>query len=109
MIILFLSCLQGVQTQSSSTQLQEDCEQTCTQYRSVCTQEQSCENLCLTITAQIEVRGCTNQAQNLWSCQQEGEWECVEGIPTFVGDLCSGQEAAYLECIAPEDTGSLSN
>ena len=109
MIHFFFSCLQGIQTQPVQSQLEEDCEQVCDQYKSVCTQEQSCESLCLTVSAQVGVRGCDVQAQELWKCQEEGDWECVEGIPSFVGDSCSSQEGAYLECMTPEDTGSLSN
>lgn len=109
MILFFFSCLQGVQTQSNQTQLVEDCTQVCSQYKSVCTQEESCDSLCVTISAQVDSRGCDTQAQELWSCQLEGEWECSEGLPSFVGDVCSVQEGAYLECMTPEDTGSLSN
>ena len=109
MILFFFSCLQGVQTESNQTQLEEACGQVCAQYKSVCTQEQSCDSLCTTISVQIDVRGCDVQAQQLWSCQEEGTWECSEGLPSFVGEACSDQEGAYLECMTPEDTGSLSN
>ena len=109
MIFFFFSCLQGIQTQSNQSQLEEACEKVCDQYKSVCTQEQSCESLCVTISTQIVVRGCNVQAQDLWGCQEEGEWECVEGLPSFVGETCSSQEGSYLECMTPEDTGSLSN
>ena len=109
MIFLFISCLQGIQTQSSQSQLNEDCMQVCAQYSTVCTQEQSCESLCVTISTQVGSRGCDEQAKDLWSCQEEGGWECVEGLPSFVGEACSSQEGSYLECMTPEDTGSLSN
>ena len=109
MIFFFFSCLQGVQTQSNQTQLEEACMQVCNQYKSVCTQEQSCDSLCVTISIQVSTRSCDVEAQNLWGCQSEGEWECAEGLPSFVGEACSTQEGLYLECMTPEDTGSLSN
>ena len=109
MIFFFISCLQGVQTQSNQSQLEEDCIEVCDQYKTVCTQEQSCDSLCVTISSQVDVRGCETQAQDLWNCQENGDWECLEGLPSFVGESCSAQEGAYLECMTPEDTGSLSN
>lgn len=109
MILLFISCLQGVQTESTQTQLQEDCTSVCDQYKSVCTQEQDCASLCTTISIQISSRGCDAQAQALWGCQEAGAWTCTDELPVFVGEECSVQEGSYLECMTPEDTGSLSN
>ena len=109
MFYLFFSCLQGVQTQSNQSELEQDCLQVCQQYSSVCTQEQNCESLCTTVGIQISSRGCTEEAKNLWRCQDSGTWECVEEVPTFVGDACSDEEGSYIECITPEDTGALSN
>ena len=109
MLLLFFSCLQGVQTESTQTQLVEDCNSICNQYKTVCTQEQDCSSLCTTIGIQISSRGCDSEAQALWTCQESGEWTCTDELPVLIGDECSAQEGSYLECITPEDTGSLSN
>lgn len=109
MILLLFSCLQAVQTTATPNQLDEACADLCSLQESVCGSEQGCETSCTSIRTQIEASGCDSLALDLWQCQKEGEWICPEGRAEFSDDSCSDQEESFLECISPQDTGSMSN
>ena len=107
MVAFLFSCLQGVQTNPEQNPVQDLCISVCSSQEETCLLNQSCTARCTSLVLQLETKNCTKEAEQLWTCQNQGTWTCVEGNASFVGETCRVHEDLYLECIVPEDTGAL--
>ena len=106
MLFLF-ACLQPVQSTSEPSQAQVECVQSCELQALSCAEERECNTQCTTLVEQLNTGSCLSFAEDLWRCQQEQTWTCIDGTAQQdSSEACSAQEESYLLCFVPEDTGS---
>ena len=107
MFFLFLSCLQPVQNTVEPSAAEEACTESCLLQAQACAQERECSAQCSNLVQQLTVGNCLDLAQQLWECQLQVEWSCVQEQAQPLSEQCQTQEEAYLGCFVPEDTGSI--